>query len=124
MRFIGQNAELQQLSRFSDRSPDSLAVMYGRRRVGKSELLRQALKHSGLQYVFFECRQTSETQNLAALQATIGLQLSEPPLAFASLEGRRMKNARLPSSENRAFCRRQLLSSQPMPGYKPRHHQH
>lgn len=87
MRFIGQNAELQQLSRFSDRSPDSLAVMYGRRRVGKSELLRQALKHSGLQYVFFECRQTSETQNLAALQATIGLQLSEPPLAFASLEG-------------------------------------
>lgn len=88
MRFIGLNAELQQLSRFSDRSPDSLAVMYGRRRVGKSELLRQALKHSGLQYVFFECRQTSETQNLAALQATIGLQLSEPPLAFvASLEG-------------------------------------
>lgn len=86
MRFIGQNAELQQLSRFSDRSPDSLAVMYGRRRVGKSELLRQALKHSGLQYVFFECRQTSETQK-AALQATIGLQLSEPPLAFASLEG-------------------------------------
>lgn len=54
MRFIGQNAELQQLSRFSDRSPDSLAVMYGRRRVGMSELLRQTLKHSGLQYVFFE----------------------------------------------------------------------
>lgn len=54
MRFIGRNAELQQLSRFLDRSPDSLAVVYGRRRVGKSELLRQALKHSGLQYVFFE----------------------------------------------------------------------
>lgn len=87
MRFIGRNAELQQLSRFLDRSPDSLGVVYGRRRVGKSELLRQALKHSGLQYVFFECRQTSETQNLAALQATIGLQLNEPPLAFASLEG-------------------------------------
>lgn len=52
MRFIGRNAELQQLSRFLDRSPDSLAVVYGRRRVGKSELLRQALKHSGLQYVF------------------------------------------------------------------------
>lgn len=49
MRFIGRNAELQQLSRFLDRSPDSLAVVYGRRRVGKSELLRQALKLSGLQ---------------------------------------------------------------------------
>ena len=86
MRFIGQNAELQQLSRFLDRSPDTLAVMYGRRRVGKSELLRQALKHSGLQYVFFECHQTSEAQNLAAWQATIGLHLNEPPLAFASQE--------------------------------------
>lgn len=87
MWFIGRNAELQQLCRFLDRSPDTLAVMYGRRRVGKSELLRQALMHSGLQYEFFECRRTSETQNLAALQATIGLQLSKPPLAFASLEG-------------------------------------
>lgn len=37
--------------------------------------------------MFFECRQTSEAQNLAALQAAVGLQLSEPPLAFASLEG-------------------------------------
>lgn len=73
MRFIGQNAELQQLCRFLDRSPDTLAVMYRHRRVGKSELLRQALKHSGLQCVFFECHQTSEAQNLAAWQATIGL---------------------------------------------------
>lgn len=86
MWFIGRNAELQHLSRFLDRSLDSLAVVYGRRRVGKSELLRQALKHSGLQYVFFECHQTSEAQNLASLQATIALQLNEPPLAFASQE--------------------------------------
>lgn len=62
-------------------------MVYGRRRVGKSELLRQALKHSGLQLVFFECRQTSEAQNLAAQQTTIALLLNEPPLAFASLEG-------------------------------------
>ena len=87
MRFIVRNAELQHLSRFLDRSPDTLAVMYRHRRVGKSELLRQALKHSGLQYVFFECHQTSEAQNLAAWQATIGLDLNEPPLAFASQEG-------------------------------------
>lgn len=49
MRFIGRNAALQHLSRFLDRSLDTLAVVYGRRRVGKSELLRQALKLSGLQ---------------------------------------------------------------------------
>lgn len=37
--------------------------------------------------MFFECRQTSEAQNLAAQQATIALLLNEPLLAFASLEG-------------------------------------
>ena len=67
MQFIGRQTELQQLSRFLKRSPDSLAVVYGRRRVGKSELLRQAIRASNLPYVFFECRQTSESQNLVEL---------------------------------------------------------
>ena len=62
MQFIGRQTELQQLSRFLERSPDSLAVVYGRRRVGKSELLRQAIRASNLPYVFFECRQTSESE--------------------------------------------------------------
>ena len=48
MQFIGRQTELQQLSRFLERSPDSLAVVYGRRRVGKSELLRQAIRASNL----------------------------------------------------------------------------
>ena len=86
MQFIGRQTELQQLSRFLERSPDSLAVVYGRRRVGKSELLRQAIRASNLPYVFFECRQTSESQNLAALQESISTQLNEPQLAFESLE--------------------------------------
>lgn len=86
MQFIGRQAELQKLSRFLERSPDSLAVVYGRRRVGKSELLRQAIRASNLPYVFFECRQTSESQNLAALQESISTQLNEPQLAFESLE--------------------------------------
>lgn len=51
MQFIGRQAELQQLSRFLERSPDFLAVVYGRRRVGKSELLRQAIRASNLPYV-------------------------------------------------------------------------
>ena len=86
MQFIGRQTELQQLSRFLERSPDSLAVVYGRRRVGKSELLRQAIRASNLPYVFFECRQTSQSQNLAALQESISTQLNEPQLAFESLE--------------------------------------
>ncbi len=88
MQFIGRQTELQQLSRFLERSPDSLAVVYGRRRVGKSELLRQAIRASNLPYVFFECRQTSESQNLAALQENISTQLN-----VSSVEQRKPQNA-------------------------------
>lgn len=55
-------------SRFLERSPDSLAMVYGHRRVGKSELLRQAIRGSGLPYVFFKCHQTSESQNLSTFR--------------------------------------------------------
>lgn len=64
MQFIGRLAESEQvpvsrtISRFA----------YGHRRVGKSELLRQAVRGSGLPYVFFKCHQTSESQNLTTFR--------------------------------------------------------
>ena len=46
-------------------------MVYGHRRVGKSELLRQAIRGSGLPYVFFKCHQTSESQNLTTFLADL-----------------------------------------------------
>ena len=51
-----------------DRSSVSLFMVYGHRRVGKSELLRQAIRGCGLPYDFFKCRQTSESQNLTTFR--------------------------------------------------------
>ncbi len=42
--FIGRNFELQKLSEISKRNEASIIVTYGRRRVGKTELLEQAFK--------------------------------------------------------------------------------
>lgn len=67
MQFIGRLAEPEQvpvsrtISRFA-------RYGYGHRRVGKSELLRQAIRGSGLPYVFFKCHQTSESQNLTTFR--------------------------------------------------------
>lgn len=40
--FVGRRAELSQLDEFLKRSTPSLAVIYGRRRIGKTELIRNA----------------------------------------------------------------------------------
>ena len=42
--FVGRDTELSQLRRTLDRSTPSIAVIYGRRRVGKSALVRKVLE--------------------------------------------------------------------------------
>ena len=50
--FVGRDRELAQLRAFLDRSQPSIAVVYGRRRVGKSALIRKAL--DGRPALYFE----------------------------------------------------------------------
>ena len=55
--FIGREAELKFLQdRYEDRN-GQLIVLYGRRRVGKTETLREFCK--GKPHVFFSCTQTT-----------------------------------------------------------------
>lgn len=61
MTFIGRKYELARLDRFV-RSPDSrIAVLYGRRRIGKSVLLQQALQ--GKAPLFFEALEERGTRD-------------------------------------------------------------
>jgi AAA+ ATPase superfamily predicted ATPase len=46
--FIGRKRELASLAEEFDTSSPSLIVVYGRRRVGKSELIREALRGRAL----------------------------------------------------------------------------
>ncbi|MGN0070836.1 MAG: ATP-binding protein [Atopobiaceae bacterium] len=83
MEFIGRRQELDRLIReLSDPSQRNVLV-YGRRRVGKSELIKQALKKLPCSTVYFECTQTSEAENLGNLSRAISEALGFPPLAFS-----------------------------------------
>ena len=42
--FVGRNHELEKLSEISNSGEASIVVVYGRRRVGKTELLEQAFR--------------------------------------------------------------------------------
>lgn len=61
--FIGREAELQFLNNKYEENKGQLIVLYGRRRVGKTETLREFCK--GKPHIFFSCTQTTDRVQLA-----------------------------------------------------------
>ncbi len=86
MNFIGRQAELSKLLKFYNDKTSHFALVYGRRRVGKSELIKQSIKQFKANCIYYECKQTSEKNNIESLSEIISEQLNLPRLAFQSLE--------------------------------------
>lgn len=61
--FIGREAELKFLQDKFDNEDGQLVVLYGRRRVGKTETLREFCK--GKQHVFYSCTQSTDKVQLS-----------------------------------------------------------
>lgn len=60
--FVGREAELKFLNDKYETMGGQLVVLYGRRRVGKTETLREFCK--GKPHVFFSCTQTTDRSQL------------------------------------------------------------
>jgi AAA+ ATPase superfamily predicted ATPase len=78
--FIGRDAELSVLNRLADRGAPELFVLYGRRRVGKTELLQQFC--AGRRAVYFQAAQLREKDNLRAFREALADGLGESIAAF------------------------------------------
>ena len=86
MDFIGRENEQKRLLRaFSDERLNATLV-YGRRRVGKSELLLHCLRKIKAQGLYYECRQTSESLNVRGLAEVISDAFGIPRPAFEGIE--------------------------------------
>jgi uncharacterized protein len=88
MEFIGRDAELARIGKVLAKNEQQNVLVYGRRRVGKSELIKRALELNGgdnKAAIYFECRQTSEQDNLQSLNALAAEALGFPPLALGSV---------------------------------------
>lgn len=83
-RFIGREPELKALQKeFAQKRP-SLLIVYGRRRVGKSRLLQEAV--SGRPFIYFQASRETSVLNIEALKRTIAAVLGPNPL-LAGLSG-------------------------------------
>lgn len=86
MSFIGRTQELTKLKHLISSDDMSLALIYGRRRVGKSELVKQALKESDVPAVYYECKQVAEESNVKGICEVVSEVLNLPKLGFTTIE--------------------------------------
>lgn len=84
--FIGRAGELTKLDKMYSSPGQKVALIYGRRRVGKSELIKQFIQKYSDAAIYYECKQTTEQNNISSLSALISEKFSLPPLAFPDME--------------------------------------
>ena len=86
MEFVGREQEQKLLKKFYDDGDRIAALVYGRRRIGKSELLKISSRNVGCRFIYFECKQTSEINNVNSLARTISEEWGMPSFSFSGVE--------------------------------------
>ena len=67
MNFLGRVQERKWMHKVLGCADVQVMLIYGRRRVGKSELIKQVLRESTVKSIYYECKQTTEMNNVASL---------------------------------------------------------
>lgn len=55
MKFIGREEQIRKIDKIISKNELSFSLIYGRRRVGKSELVKQVLKKNNVRSFYYEC---------------------------------------------------------------------
>lgn len=87
MTFIGRTKEQEKLLAQLSSPIQNAALLYGRRRVGKSELILHTMRQaSDARTIYYECRQTTTENSTKNLSEVIAEAFDMPPLAFSDIE--------------------------------------
>lgn len=84
--FYGRENERKKLCAMFHSDGQMISLIYGRRRIGKSELIKQVLKETDIKSVYYECKQTTEQNNVESLAELIGEAFDFPKPAFENME--------------------------------------
>lgn len=86
MKFFGRERERKRINKALHANTFQAIMIYGRRRIGKSTLIKETLKSTDLQSIYYECRQTSEESNVKSFLSVVSEQLHLPKLGYNSIE--------------------------------------
>ena len=84
--FYGRETERKKLCTMFRSDGQMISLIYGRRRIGKSELIKQVLKETDIKSIYYECKQTTEQNNVDSLAELIGEIFDFPKPAFENME--------------------------------------
>lgn len=86
LMFVGRENELKILNRVFLSNRQESVLIYGRRRIGKTELIKKAIEDFKGEYIYYEAKQTTELSNVDSLSSLISDMLNLPRLGFQSIE--------------------------------------
>lgn len=86
MKFIGRTAERKTITEQFQNDCFQSVLIYGRLRVGKSELIKQCIKDSGVSSLYYECKDASEMNNVISLSRLVAEKYQLPSLGFQNME--------------------------------------
>ena len=86
MEFIGRKNEQKRLKKVIDSNELNTTLIFGRRRVGKSELVKHVVKDYDCLKFYYECKEVSEKSNTNALSELISETLKLPKFEFNDFE--------------------------------------
>ena len=86
MNFYGRQSQRKFLRQMLSQEEMQTALIYGRRRVGKSELIKQVLREEKITGIYYECKETTEKNNVESLSELIGETFRFPKPSFADME--------------------------------------
>ena len=84
--FIGRDEEIKKLHGELSADDFRMILLFGRRRIGKSELLRHVLSQEEQDFIYYECKQTNERNNIEALAGLIAEADGIPRPYFGDME--------------------------------------
>ena len=84
--FIGRYEEIKEIREALDSSNFEAIILYGRRRVGKTEIIKEAIKDIKMPIVNFECKRTSVSFNLDLLTKLLVETFNYGPLKFETFD--------------------------------------
>lgn len=86
MKFVGRKEELKKLEKVIHADEMNFTLIYGRRRVGKSELVSQALSKSKVKSLYYECKQVAQESNVNGLSEIVSETMKLPKLGYTDIE--------------------------------------
>lgn len=84
--FYGRIKQKKSLLNMIKKDEQMICLIYGRRRIGKSELIKQTLKETDVQSIYYECKQTTERNNVDSLAEIISDTFQFPKPSFSDIE--------------------------------------